>query len=474
MKKAFRFLMAVILVAIATFGIAWIVTDGKIFYRGEATYDQSLTDAEKTFLNTIFTDETKLKNNVLISATDEQQPTSTEDSLTYDILVPVADFYYPKSNIKSDEIKSTPEVSLVSIKDLSPDKKMLSLDQNYYFDDFNSGAIFRTFHFDSRNKNEAITLVSPKINTPPFPENTLSFAQTGVTALSRGMNAKLNTVNDASFFADNIKDFLSSKDLTHTSNESSFSNYATANNICSNPKMLNALTAIGLDIVELTGNHNQDCGDEDAIATIDTYNTQNIQIFGGGKTAEDAAKPLKIDQKNAKITLLGYNLSTGGYTTDNTPGANLYSDEKFASDVQNAKENGDFIIVDIQYFECSTYDDPAENTTCDPATSVNGEQEFFRSLIEKGADIVIGTSAHQPQTYELYQGKPIYYGLGNLFFDQSWWPGTTRSLILTHYFIDGKYIQTRISPTVYDNNYQPTLMDEDASAWFIDRLNQAR
>ena len=27
--------------------------------------------------------------------------------------------------------------------------------------------------------------------------------------------------------------------------------------------MINTLTAIGLDIVELTGNHNQDCGDDE-------------------------------------------------------------------------------------------------------------------------------------------------------------------------------------------------------------------
>jgi poly-gamma-glutamate synthesis protein (capsule biosynthesis protein) len=87
--------------------------------------------------------------------------------------------------------------------------------------------------------------------------------------------------------------------------------------------------------------------------------------------------------------------------------------------------------------------------------------------------MVVGTQAHQPQTYEIYNGKPIFYGLGNLFFDQTYWPGTTRSIILTHYFIDGKYVQTRITPTVYDTSFQTRLMTEEESVAFLTRLQQS-
>ena len=84
--------------------------------------------------------------------------------------------------------------------------------------------------------------------------------------------------------------------------------------------------------------------------------------------------------------------------------------------------------------------------------------------------MVVGTSAHQPQTYELYQNKPIYYGLGNLFFDQIYWPDTTRSLILTHYFKNDKLLQTRISPTIYDNTFKPRLLDSTETQNFLARL----
>ena len=104
---------------------------------------------------------------------------------------------------------------------------------------------------------------------------------------------------------------------------------------------------------------------------------------------------------------------------------------------------------------------------------INGQKEFFRSIIDMGADIILGTQAHQPQTFEIYKGKFIYYGTGNLFFDQTYWPGTERSIVFSHYFYNGKLLQTRLSPTVYDLSYQPHLMDTTDAEQFIARLVKA-
>jgi poly-gamma-glutamate synthesis protein (capsule biosynthesis protein) len=40
-------------------------------------------------------------------------------------------------------------------------------------------------------------------------------------------------------------------------------------------------------------------------------------------------------------------------------------------------------------------------------------------LIDYGADVVIGSHPHVPQGFEMYNGKPIFYSLGNFIFDQS-------------------------------------------------------
>ena len=441
---------------------------------GVVYYDESLEESELTLLKSVFTDGVVLKKDVKISAQNSYtKPEATIGTYLVDILVPVTDFYESRSDISEF---TDSEYSFISINDLKFDQKLLTIDGKYYLDDFNQGAVFRTISFESPLFEQEI---QPKVEklfaTKSFPneETVLTMAQTGVTALSRGMNQKLRSVENGKYFAEKIGSFLSSFDLTHTSNESSFTNAASSSNICSDPKFKQTLNSIGLDIVELTGNHNQDCGNEAAIQTIDYYEDANIKTVGGGRNATEAAVPLEINEKGTKITFLAYNLSTGGATHGNTPGANQYYEEAAANEIQTAKERGDFVLVDIQYYECNAYASEYEDTTCDYANSSAGDQVgFFRHLIDLGADMVVGTSAHQPQTFELYKKGVIYYGLGNLFFDQIWWPGTTRSLILAHYFYKDRLMQTKLVPTVYDKDMQTTIMDEETRRWFLNRLIQ--
>ena len=477
----------VLFVFIATFVFLlaqWITKTGLFKVPGVVYYDISVNDEEKLFLNEIFNDEIVLDEDVRISAMYSlERPMTTEGTYIYNIYVPITDFYSINENISidnaedvfSDANQQAFDYTVIPLDELDFTKKLLSINGEYYLDDFNSGAIFRVLRFESEKFGSEIEpLVDPKL-AKHYPDDgeVLSFAQTGVTALSRGMNEMLEKVGNASFFANNIGDFLAGFDLTHTSNESSFSEMASRNNICSDERFIDTLLSIGLDIVELTGNHNQDCGDEAAERTIDIYAENQISIVGGGKTAEDAANPLLINKKGNNITMLAYNLSTGGATVDDSPGANQYEESKVIADINSAKERGDFVIVDIQYYECSAYASEFEDTTCDRADSSAGDQiGLFRHLIDLGADMVVGTSAHQPQTFELYGDGVIYYGLGNLFFDQIWWPGTTRSLILAHYFYNGNLLQTRVIPTEYDHTMQTKIMND--YGWFLQRLINVR
>ena len=468
----------------AFFGVQYFTKTGIFRIPGVVYYDESLDDKELELFHSIFNEEVDLDKDVTISARNElKKPELGENEYIYNIYVPVTDFYSSETDII---VESVDELfnncldcgyKLIEIDNLDFSQKLLKINGDYYLDNFNSGAVFRIISFESDLYNEEIAPLVATVMQKTFPESStvLTFAQTGVTALSRRMNQKLYQVGDATYFAENIKDFLSKYDLTHTSNESSFTDYASSSNICSDKSFINTLLAIGLDIVELTGNHNQDCGDEAALETIDTYKENDIKIVGGGKTADEAAVPLLIDEKGTDITMLAYNLSTGGATYDDTPGANQYYEEEAATQIAEAKARGDFVIVDIQYYECSGYDSTYEDSTCDYADSAAGDQVgFFRHLIELGADVVVGTSAHQPQTFELYGDGAIYYGLGNLFFDQIWWPGTTRSLVLVHHFYKGKLLQTEIVPTVYGNEMQTRLMDEETKKWFLERLVGAR
>ena len=478
-KKRFNPIWAgalfIAITVIVIFGFQLFTKTGVFHVPGVVYYDDSLNESELAVLKDIFTDEVELDKDVNISAYEmDSRPEAKHGEVLYDVKVPVTDFYDAGTDVS--EIAED-KVEMISVNQLDNTKKLLSMNDKYFLDDFDGGAKYRVIKFESEKFEDEIEplLTDEFKKTFPTKETVLTFAQTGVTALSRGMNAKMRQVGDGNYFSEKIAGFLSGFDLTHTSNEASFTDAASSENICSDKRFMDTLTSIGLDIVELTGNHNEDCGDEAARQSIDMYNQNNIKIVGGGKTAEEAAQPLQISNKESNITFLAYNLSTGGATYDATPGANQYYEENAVKEITAAKERGDFVLVDIQYYECSAYASEYEDPTCDRADSAAGNQVgFFRHLIDLGADMVVGTSAHQPQTFELYGDGVIYYGLGNLFFDQIWWPGTTRSLVLAHYFYNGKLLQTKIVPTVYDSTMQTKLLDKETSKWFLERLIKVR
>ena len=489
-NNALKVIIVIIIFAIffvaVFFGVQFFTKTGIFRIPGVVYYSDNLTSNEVALLDTIFTDELDLDKDVKIDAEYVLDlPVLKDGEYLYDIYVPVTDFYSAETNININSVnelfdenfKNLHAFKIIPLSELDFSKKLLSINDKYYLDEFDSGAVYRIVKFDSEKFNEEIEPLVSNAFKKDFPskDTVLTFAQTGVTALSRGMNTKLNQVGDAKYFATQIAPFLSSFDITHTSNESSFTDYASSSNICSDKRFIDTLVAIGLDVVELTGNHNQDCGDQAAIDTIDVYATNNIKMVGGGKNATDAAKPLDLSEKGTNITMLAFNKSTGGATYDNTPGANQYYENIAAAQIREAKERGDFVIVDVQYYECASYASEYEDPICDRANSSAGDQVgFFRHLIDLGADVVVGTSAHQAQTYELYGDGVIYYGLGNLFFDQIWWPGTTRSLVLAHYFYNGELLQTKLVGTVYGKDMQTKLLDEDTMKWWVNRLTNVR
>ena len=531
-KHPARFLVILVVLVLAFIASGFVFLNRDQFFKSGtlscwANPEFGLSEAQVSQLGDLCSSTEKYAKNYAILPVRSSEALG-ENALLADILLPTTTFYDSAQSITNDDVKKIEEAestsdlnklqlsssviaadfALTSINDLRPERKVLALDGDYYFDDYKSGAYFVKFELvEAKNQdgtstvsndcaeyncgsytttstneseaNEILGKIREKIATFPTKDTVLSINQTGVTALSRGMQSYLNkNGGDGSFFAEKIADFLSKTDFTHISNEVSFSDDCSSSSgsvvLCSPWNMYPAITAIGTDIVELTGNHNNDWSTSANLDTLKKYEEDELLTFGGGKDEESAKIPLELSEKDTHITWIGINNSTstkanGQGASGNKPGANIYDEATTRAQISAAKEKGNFVLVDVQYSECYSYPaEGAEMPSCD--APIAGQKGFFRSLIDMGADMVVGTQAHQPQTYEIYDGKPIYYGLGNLFFDQIYWPGTTRGIILTHYFYQGKLLQTRLSPTQYGSTYQTALMDESTADAFLARL----
>ncbi len=472
------------------------------FVKHSVSYSDTLSEDEKSTLETYFNQHSPAADLSISARYLPAGDSISNQSAIYSVLLPVGGFYNSQISIDTSELDSlakNPDLILSDSSKITPtdehiyllpaDKlsfnvKLLAVGDDYYLDNATKanpkGAILRVLDITSDNHDIAAktaTELTDEFAATDRLDNILTFIQTGVTALTRQMQTKLKATGDASLFAAKIADFLKSADYTHTSNEVSFADDCDNNRdmaFCADNRMFTVLQDSGINIVELTGNHNNDWGASSNRDTIDFYHQNNIKTVGGGKDEEDAKTPLRISDKNTNITMIAVNNSTstkanGQGASGDHPGANIYDENTTINQIKEAKENGDFVIVDIQFFECYSYpDDGEEMPSCD--LPISGQEEFFKHLADAGADLIIGTQAHQPQTYELYKNTPIYYGLGNLFFDQIQWPGTSRSLVLTHYFKDGNLLQTKVTPTMYDSNFQTAIMDDASAKRYINRL----
>ncbi len=382
-----------------------------------------------------------------------------------------------KSQTEPAEETADDAVVFIPADQLSPNVKLLTFENNYYLDTFQKGAVFRQVAFTGGG---ADGLAGLKLNNYATKDSTLKVVQTGVTALTRRMMTKLDQVKDPTYFSKNIGALLADADITHVSNEVSFKPGCEYNNavFCSPPQFIETLKASGVDLVELTGNHNNDTGRQYNTDSINQYRTLGWGTVGGGLNAADAAKPFITEQKGSKIAILAYNYpdspNGGAISTASAAGANSFEVDRIESDIASAKEQGaTTVIVDIQFWECYAYPEGySEYPICDQP--IPNQKQVFRQMIDLGADMVVGTSAHQPQTFEFYKDKPIYYGIGNLYFDQTQWPGTERGIILTHYIVGGKVVQTKLSPTVYHKELQTRLMDAEETSYLLERLKTGR
>ncbi|MBN1660457.1 MAG: CapA family protein [Anaerolineae bacterium] len=295
----------------------------------------------------------------------------------------------------------------------------------------------------------AASLVEVGASTNRHRERLTDLVVTGVTALTRGVAVQIEAHGDPAWPARGVADLLASADVTHVSNEVSFVPGCEAQvettAFCARPEYLETLRAAGVDVVELTGNHNLDLGPAPARASLALYREAGMHVFGGGEDEAAARRPLVVEHNGNRVSFLGYNTFGPHYAWASVsgPGAARFAIDAVAHDVAQAKAHAGLVLVTMQYTE--TYDVlPLPRQVAD-----------FHAVADAGADVVVGTQAHQPQAIEFYDGTPIFYGLGNLFFDQTWSAPTCQSLVVRLIIYDGRLLVVRLVPTTMDADCQP-------------------
>ena len=168
-----------------------------------------------------------------------------------------------------------------------------------------------------------------------------------------------------------------------------------------------ALQEIGVRCVTLANNHFRDFGDEGVLTTLSVLSSHGIAHVGGGKNLTAAS--IVLYQRIGEETLAIINCCEheSSIATNTHCGSNPLSPIQQYYAIREAKRNADYVLV-IVHGGVEHYQLPTPRM-----------QETYRFFIDAGADAVVNHHQHCYSGYEFYNGKPIFYGLGNLCFDRS-------------------------------------------------------
>ena len=221
-----------------------------------------------------------------------------------------------------------------------------------------------------------------------------------------------------------------------------------------NPKYIPLLNGTsGMVISANANNHVFDYGVTGMMDSIENLDSYGIAHIGAGENKQEATKPVTVEKEGHKITIFNYmdsenfqeySQSVMPMATDDSPGYSAWSDTESVEQIRQAKENGSDIIIVYMHYGNEYSRSPNEN-----------QKEISHLAIDAGATAVVGAHAHVTEGIEVYNGKPIFYNLGNFMFDQS--NPNTHTAYFVRFDVNDENVTANVYP-IYISGYLPHFM----------------
>lgn len=261
--------------------------------------------------------------------------------------------------------------------------------------------------------------------------NQASIIFAGDTMLGRSVMGEALDKNDFYYPFRKTAEFLKNSDITFVNLENAIikncQKHVGGFKFCTTYEIANGLNFAGVDVVTLANNHSENYGKEGFEETKKYLVNNKIDYVGDGN--------LVVKEINGiKFGFLGFNYTFGFDNLD-----------RDLALISGSEPDVDILIIGVHWGE--EYKETANNFQTVTA----------KKMVESGADVIIGHHPHWVQNYEEYQGKPIYYSLGNFVFDQMWSEETKKGLIVKMTFKDGNLIKKEEFKTYIKTIGQPEL-----------------
>jgi hypothetical protein len=250
-----------------------------------------------------------------------------------------------------------------------------------------------------------------------------------------------------------VREYLSGADLTLANFENPVIRdsvyHPDATTFTGDLRLMPVLDQAGMDGLTLGNNHILDAGTTGLDETMRHLDDAGIAHAGAGMDLEEAREPMVFDLGGTRVGVLSY-LGVPSYdwawATQTAPGTAPLLKRVMQEDIKRLRPKVDLILVmphwGVEYM----------------ATPEPEQVKLAHAAIDAGADLFIGGHAHWPKGIEMYEGKPIYYGVGNFLLDQSWSEETSTGIFAEVTLYEDEVIQTRPVPFVMLDYAQPNFL----------------
>lgn len=180
------------------------------------------------------------------------------------------------------------------------------------------------------------------------------------------------------------------------------------------PANVACLEAAHIDICALANNHVLDFGRSGLAETIDVLHRAGLRTAGAGIDDDAARSPARLELGDGRALLVfAFGAASSGIPAEwaagpSRSGVHLLHDlsvrvaDAITADVRRSKRPGDIAVASVHWGSNWGYE-------IDPA-----EVAFAHRLVDGGVDVVHGHSSHHARAIEVYHGRLVLYGCGDL------------------------------------------------------------
>jgi poly-gamma-glutamate synthesis protein (capsule biosynthesis protein) len=244
------------------------------------------------------------------------------------------------------------------------------------------------------------------------------------------------------------------------------------------PDNVGCITAARIDCCVLANNHVLDYGREGLLETLDTLTTAGVRIAGAGRTLAEARAPaaLRVPGKG-RVLVLGLGTETSGIlpawaATEDRPGVDLLPDlsdrtlDRIRETIASIKQPRDVVVASIHWGSNWGFAVPDEHV------------RFAHGLVKAGVDLVHGHSSHHVRPLEVFEGRLILYGCGDLLDDYEGIGGDDafRADLALMFFpsvdaLTGRLCELRVTP-MQIKRFRLNRASRPDAEWLTDTINR--